>query len=280
MANFAFSNSPAFDDRAARRAAAADQRAAEARGTVPPVPAPSAEQLQEHFDLPAATADQAGRMTYEDTILKTLLSFGILVAGAAIGFLFPIVTIPAAIVGFVLALVNTFKRKPSPALVLTYAAVEGLFVGGISAFYAQLWQGIIPVAVFGTLGVVGVTLALFASGKVRASSKATKVFLVLMVGYLVFSLVNVVLMLTGVVSGFGGLRDVTIFGIPLGIPIGILVVIMAAYSLVVDFDQVKRGVETGQPRIYGWTAAFGIMVTVVWLYLEILRLVSYFMPRN
>jgi uncharacterized YccA/Bax inhibitor family protein len=55
---------------------------------------------------------------------------------------------------------------------------------------------------------------------------------------------------------------------------------MAAYSLVIDFDQVKRGVETGQPRIYGWTAAFGIMVTVVWLYLEILRLVSYFMPRN
>jgi uncharacterized YccA/Bax inhibitor family protein len=96
----------------------------------------------------------------------------------------------------------------------------------------------------------------------------------------VFSLVNVVLMLTGVVDGFGGLRDVTIFGIPLGIPLGILVVIMAAYSLVVDFDQVKRGVETGQPRIYGWTAAFGIMVTVVWLYLEILRLASYFMPRN
>jgi uncharacterized YccA/Bax inhibitor family protein len=276
MANFAFSNSPAFDDRAARRVTARDAAA----GTVPPVPVPTAEQLQEHYDLPTATADQAGRMTYEDTILKTLLAFAILVAGAAIGFLFPIVTIPAAIVGLVLALVNTFKRKPSPALVLAYSAVEGLFVGGISAFYANIWQGIIPVAVFGTLGVVGVTLALFASGKVRASARATKVFLVLMVGYLVFSLINVVLMMTGVVSGFGGLRDVTIFGIPLGIPLGILVVVMAAYSLVVDFDQVKRGVETGQPRIYGWTAAFGIMVTVVWLYLEILRLVSYFMPRN
>lgn len=276
MANFAFSNSPAFDDRAARRAAARD----EARGTVPPVPAPTAEQLQEHFDLPSATADQAGRMTYEDTILKTLLSFAILVAGAAIGFVFPIVTIPAALVGFVLALVNTFKRKPSPALVLSYAAAEGLFVGGISAFYAALWQGIIPVAVFGTLGVVGVTLALFASGKVRASSRATKVFLVLMVGYLVFSLVNVVLMMTGVVSGFGGLRDVTIFGIPLGIPLGILVVVMAAYSLVVDFDQVKRGVETGQPRVYGWTAAFGIMVTVVWLYVEILRLLAILRGNN
>jgi uncharacterized YccA/Bax inhibitor family protein len=219
-------------------------------------------------------------MTYEDTIVKTLISFGILVAAAAIGWFVPIVTIPAALVGFVLALVNTFKRKPSPALVLLYGGAEGLFVGGISSFYASLWQGIVPIAVLGTLGVVGVTLALFASGRVRASAKATKVFLVLLVGYLVFSVINVVLMLTGVVSGFGGLRDVTIFGIPLGIPLGILVVLMAAYSLVVDFDQVKRGVETGQPRIYGWTAAFGIMVTVVWLYLEILRLVSYFMPRN
>ena len=276
MANFAFSNSPAFDDRAAKRAAEQDA----ARGTVPPVPAPTAEQLQAQYDLPAVSADQAGRMTYEDTIVKTLVSFGILVVGAAIGWFFPVLAIPAAIVGFVLALVNTFKRKPSPALVLLYSGFEGVFIGGISSFYAQLWQGIIPIAVLGTLGVVGVTLALFASGKVRASSRATKVFLVLIVGYLVFSLVNVVLMLTGVVDTFGGLRDVTIFGIPLGIPLGILVVLLAAYSLVIDFDQVKRGVETGQPRIYGWTAAFGIVVTVVWLYLEILRLASYFMPRN
>ncbi|MGN6324406.1 Bax inhibitor-1/YccA family protein [Pseudolysinimonas sp.] len=275
MANFAFSNSPAFDERAAKRAAAKDAAAG-----VPPVPVPTAEQLQAQYDLPTVTADQAGRMTYEDTIVKTLVSFGILLAGAAIGWFVPILAIPAALIGFVLALVNTFKRKPSPALVLLYAGVEGVFVGGISSWFSQMWQGIIPIAVLGTLGVVGVTLALFASGKVRASSRATKVFLVLMVGYLVFSLVNVVLMLTGVVDNYGGLRGVEIFGIPLGIPLGILVVLMAAYSLVIDFDQVKRGVETGQPRIYGWTAAFGIMVTVVWLYLEILRLLSYFMPRN
>ncbi len=271
MVNFAFSNSPAFNDKAAQRAAAKD-------AAVPAVPTP--DQLQQHFDLPAATAAQTGRMSYEDTIAKTAISFLVLLVGAAIGWFFPVVALPAAIVGFVLALVNTFKRRPSPALVLAYSGVEGLFVGGISGVYATLWQGIIPVAVFGTLGVVGVTLALFASGKVRASARATKVFIVLLVGYLAFSVINVVLMLTGVVDSYGGLRDVTIFGIPLGIPLGILVVLMAAYSLVIDFDQVKRGVETGQPRIYGWTAAFGIMVTVVWLYLEVLRLASYFLPRN
>jgi uncharacterized YccA/Bax inhibitor family protein len=149
-----------------------------------------------------------------------------------------------------------------------------------------MWNGIVPMALLGTLGVVAVTLALFASGKVRASKRATKIFLVAIVGYAAFSLVNIVLMMTGVLDGFsatGGLRgiEIPIFGgIPLGIPLGILVVLLAAYSLVLDFDQVKTGVETGQPRIYGWTAAFGIIVTVVWLYLEILRLLSFFLPRN
>jgi uncharacterized YccA/Bax inhibitor family protein len=164
--------------------------------------------------------------------------------------------------------------------VLSYAAVEGVFVGGISSLFAMMWDGIVPAAVFGTLGVVGVVLALFASGKVRASKRATQVFLVAIIGYMAFSLINVVLMVLGVTDSFGGLRDVEIFGIPLGIPLGILVVLLASYSLVMDFDNVKRGVEGGAPRIYGWTAAFGIMVTVVWLYLEILRLLSYFMPRN
>lgn len=269
MANPAFSNSPAFSAKAAQRVAAQ---------SAPAVPTPG--QLQEHFSLPEATPDQMERMTYQDTIFKTIAGFAVLVVGAAVGWIFPVLAIVGALAGFVLALVNIFKKKPSPALVLAYAAAEGLLVGGVSSFYATMWDGIVPMALFGTLGVVGVTLALFASGKVRASARATKIFLVAIIGYAAFSLVNLVLMMTGVVDSFGGLRDVTIAGIPLGIPLGILVVLLAAYSLVLDFDQVKRGVETGQPRIYGWSAAFGIMLTVVWLYLEILRLLSYFLPRN
>ena len=181
-----------------------------------------------------------------------------------------------ALVGFVLALVNTFKKKPSPALVLTYAGVEGLFVGGISATYQAAFGGIVPQAVFGTLGVFGITLALFASGKVRATPKITRFFLVAMVGYLVFQLVNLVLMWTGVTQGTFGLMSQPsfLFGIPWGVLIGILVVLMAAYSLVLDFDQIKTGVQRGAPRIYAWTAAFGLVVTVVWLYLEILRILA------
>jgi uncharacterized YccA/Bax inhibitor family protein len=289
-------NTPAFQDPRAVSTYPGGSQAGRLGGQTQYAPPPAAEAatLEGAYTAPSAGARETDRMTVEDTVYKTFGLFGILLVTAVVGWVWtlggmtavpgqPTNVLPwiiGALGGFVLAMVNIFKKKPSVPLIIAYAAFEGLFIGGISAFYATLWQGIIPVAVFGTLGVVGVTLALFASGKVRASSRATKVFLVLMVGYLVFSLVNVVLMLTGVVSGFGGLRDVTIFGIPLGIPLGILVVLMAAYSLVIDFDQVKRGVETGQPRVYGWTAAFGIMVTVVWLYLEILRLASYFMPRN
>jgi uncharacterized YccA/Bax inhibitor family protein len=273
MANPAFANSPAFSAKAAAQAAA---RTAAAPGI------PTAGDLAQQYAQPEATPEQMERMTYEDTIVKTVGSFAILLAGAAIGWFVPILTIPAALIGFVLALVNIFKKKPSPPLVIAYAAVEGVFVGGISMLFSQIWDGIVPMAVFGTLGVVGITLALFASGKVRASKRATKIFLVAMIGYAAFSLINFGLMAFGVTESMYGLRDVTIPGtsIPLGVPLGILVVLLAAYSLVLDFDGVKRGVEGGAPRIYGWTAAFGIMLTVVWLYLEILRLISFFMPRN
>jgi uncharacterized YccA/Bax inhibitor family protein len=272
MANPAFSNSPAFSAKAAQRIAAREN-------TAPPVPTPG--QLQDHFSIPDATPDQMERMTYQDTIFKTLAGFAVLLVGAAIGWVFPLLAIVGLVAGLVLALVNIFKKKPSPGLILAYAFAEGLLVGGVSMFFSRVSDGIVPMALLGTLGVVGVTLALFANGKVRVSKRATKIFLVATLGYLAFSLINVVLMMTGVTSSFGGLRGIEILpGIPLGIPLGILVVLLAAYSLVMDFDYIQQGVRTGQPRIYGWTGAFGIIVTVVWLYLEILRLLSFFLPRN
>ena len=131
-------------------------------------------------------------------------------------------------------------------------------------------------AVVATLVVVGVTLALFASGKIRASKKATKVFLIAMVGYLVFSLVNVVhhdLRRRQRQPVRPARRDIADHRHPARrASIGILVVIMAAYSLVLDFDSIQQGVRNRAPRKYGWSGAFGIMVTVIWLYTEILRM--------
>jgi len=240
---------------------------------------PSASDLNEQFGRPSATPTDTGRMTYEDTIVKIVIAFGLLLVGAALGWVVPVLALPAAIVGLVLGLVNSFKKQPSRALILIYSAVEGIFVGGISQIFAtQFGQDIVPMAVFGTLGVVAVTLALFASGKVRASKRATKIFLVALLGYMAFSLVNLVLQLTGVVGGAQGIRSMEIgnTGIPVGAVIGIFVVLLAAYSLVMDFDMIKTGVQSGAPRIFGWQAAFGIVVTVVWLYLEILRIIALF----
>jgi uncharacterized YccA/Bax inhibitor family protein len=259
LTNPAFSTNPAFQN----------------NGQAATASTVSAENLEQMYQAPSATSVDTDRMTIEDTINKSAISFALLVVGAVIGWMVPGLALPAAIVGFVLALVNIFKKKPSPALILSYAGVQGLFVGGISAVFESIYPGIVIQAVIGTLAVVGVTLALFASGKIRASAKATKIFLIAMFGYLAYSLVNVVLMWTGVTnSAFGLSSDVKIFGIPLGVLIGVLVVIMGAYSLVLDFDFIQRGVKNRAPRIYGWSGAFGIMVTVIWLYLEILRLLA------
>src|SRR4051794_23255582 len=264
-------NNPAFT----RNEAFSEKRTSAGTGT-----GPSAAQLQAMYDQPAASAAVTNRMTIDDTIVKSTVSFIVLLIGAAVGWVtaqqLPGIWIAAALVGFLLAMVNIFKREPSPALILAYSAVQGVFVGGVSFYYEEQYPGIVVQAVVATLVVVGVTLALFASGKIRASKKATKVFMIAMISYLVFSLVNLGIMIFGGADGNPwGLRgSVEIAGIPLGVILGVLVVIMGAYSLVLDFDFIQRGVRNGAPRKYGWTGAFGIMVTVVWLYLEILRMIA------
>ncbi len=239
----------------------------------------SAQQLDEIYNRPSAPV-QGEVMTVENTIQKTVFTFAILLAGAAVGWLtapaVPFLWIGAGLVGFVLALVNIFKKEPSAPLILAYSAAQGVFVGGISAFYEQQFPGIVLQAVIATFVVVGVTLALFASGKIRASKRATKIFLIAMIGYAVFSLVNLGIMIFGGANGNPwGLRgDVEIFGIPLGVVLGVFVVILAAYSLVLDFDFIQKGANNKAPAKYGWTGAFGIMVTVIWLYLELLRMLA------
>jgi uncharacterized YccA/Bax inhibitor family protein len=236
--------------------------------------------LQDMYNAPSAGAQDTDRMTYEDTIVKTTVSFGLLLVAAVAAWVLtptlPVLPILGAVAGLVLGLVNTFKKIPSPGLILGYAVAEGLFVGGISNIFDRIYPGVVVQAVLATLVVVGVTLALFANGKIRASKKATKVFLVAMVGYMVFSLVNFGMMMFGGSDQAFGMRSASIslggIDIKLGVVIGLLAVLMAAYSLVLDFDFIQRGVNNRLPRRYGWSGAFGLMVTVVWLYVELLRI--------
>ncbi len=249
-------------------------------------------QLEGMYAAPSAGAIETDRMTVEDTVWKTLGLFAVLLVTAAAGWIWTMSPVAETgqptlmpwiigmLGGFVLSLVVIFTSRKAirPALIFGYAAFEGLFVGGISAYFEMIWEGIVLQATLGTLSVVGVTLALFASGKIRASKRATKIFMVAMIGYLVFSVVNLVLMWLNVPIAGGAFgihsQESFLFGIPWGVVIGVFVVIMAAYSLVLDFDMIQQGVRNGAPRKYGWLGGFGIMVTVVWLYIEILRILA------
>jgi uncharacterized YccA/Bax inhibitor family protein len=294
MSNFAFNN-PAFQKQDPRNVAtypgaAGAQGAQTASLAHAGMDAAANAQLEGMYAAPPAGAIETDRMSVEDTVWKTAGLFAILLVTAVVGWVWTLggvsvdpragVSLLPMIVGglggFVLAMIITFtsRKKVRPALIFAYAAFEGVFVGGISAFFELLYPGIVVQATLATVAVVGVTLALFASGKIRASKKMTKIFMIAMVGYLVFSLLNLVLMWTGINQNAFGLRSVEIMGIPLGLIIGVLVVFMAAYSLVLDFDQIQQGVRNGAPRVYGWVGGFGIMVTVVWLYVEILRIIA------
>ncbi len=246
---------------------------------------PAAQTQRPGIDTPATEAGFGGEqppqlapsenpMTYENTISKTVLLFLIVLGFGAVGWFMPVLALPAAIVGLVLGLVNSFKKEPSVPLIILYAVFQGVFLGGISGIFESQWAGIVSQAVIGTLAVFGVTLLLFRSGKVRTSPRMTKMVLIAMVGYLVFSVVNMILMWTGVNSDPWGMRGVQIFGIPLGVVIGFLAIFLAAYSLVMDFELIQNGVRNRVPEKWAWSAAFGLMVTLIWLYVEILRILA------
>lgn len=236
----------------------------------------SATQLQDLYSKPSATPQDTGRMSYDDVIMKTIATLAMVLVGAALGWFVPMLMIPGAIVGFVLGLVNSFKKQPSPALILCYAAFEGMFLGGFSGLLEGIYPGIVVQAVLGTLSVFIVTLVLFRNAKVRATPKMTRFFLIALAGYALFSLVNFFLMIFNVTNEPWGLRSADIPGtnIPFGLVIGLLAVGLAAFSLIVDFTSIEQGVKNGLPAKFAWSAAFGLTVTLVWLYVEILRILA------
>lgn len=251
-----------------------------APGGWPQQPNMTDDQLQQMYNRPAAGPAETGRMTYDDVIVKTAVCLAAVMAGAAVTLFVSLsvasmLMIVGALGGFVLAMVNTFKKQPSPALILAYAGLEGFFLGGLTRILDGMFPGVGLQAVIGTLSVFAVTLLLFRSGKVRATPKAMRFFMIAMIGYAVFALVNMVMVWTGAVqSPFGLSTSVEIFGIPLGVFIGILAIGLAAFSLIMDFTSIEAGVRSGAPERFSWTAAFGLTVTLVWLYVEIIRLLS------
>ena len=243
--------------------------------------------LEAQYQAPSATNADMRRMTYDDVIIRTAGMFAVILATGALSWslvtssdeatfsLGAMAVFAGAIGAFVLGLVNSFKREPSPALILAYAAFEGLLLGGFSGIMEARYEGIVVQAVLATLATFGAMLAAYSFGGFRVQGRFRRVVVVATFGYMIFSLINFALMMTGATTGAWGLRSLTIMGIPLGVPLGILAVILASLFLAIDFESIENGVRNGLPQRYAWAGAFGLVLTIVWLYVEFLRLLSY-----
>jgi uncharacterized YccA/Bax inhibitor family protein len=216
-------------------------------------------------------------MTMNDVVTKTGASFLVLVAFAAItwalpGFTGSTLVLPAVLIALVLGLVISFKQIAHPAATLSYAALYGVALGAISEFFEAQTQygGIVMQAVIGTFGVFAAMLVVYKTGAIRVTPKFTRWLIGALIGVLVLVVVNWIAAFF--VPGGLGLRE----GGTLGILFSLVVIGVAAFSLLLDFDMADEAIRRGAPAKFAWYVAFGLLVTVVWLYLEILRLLSYF----
>lgn len=231
----------------------------------------SPERLEQMYNAPAAGPARTGRMSYDDVVVRTAATLACVVVAGVVGWAVPVLALPGALVGLVLGLVNAFKREPSPLLIILYALAEGLFLGGISHMFEASYPGIVVQAVIGTVAVFVSVLVLYKVGVLRSSPRVTKFFMVALFAYALFALVNLGTTLLG---GYNMRYETTVFGIPLGLIVGAVAILLAVYSFVLDFENITDGVRRGIPRKAAWTAAFGLTVTLIWTYVEILRLLS------
>jgi uncharacterized YccA/Bax inhibitor family protein len=195
------------------------------------------------------------------------------VATGNVGIVGP-ATLVGGIGGFVVALVTVFKPRLAPFTGPLYAVLEGLLLGGVSALYNARFAGLPLQAVALTFGVFVALLVLYRTGLVRATENFRLGVLAATGGIMVMYLLSWVLQLFGVPMAF--LHDSS----PLSIGISLVVVVVAALNLVLDFDFIERGVAHGAPKVMEWYAAFGLLVTLVWLYLEMLRLLGKLQGRS
>jgi uncharacterized YccA/Bax inhibitor family protein len=173
-----------------------------------------------------------------------------------------------AIGGFIVALITIFKKTVAPITAPIYAVLEGLFLGGLSAMFEARFAGIAAQATFGTVGVLGGLLLAYRTGLIKATENFKLGVFAATAGIAVLYLVSFVMSFFGKSIPFIHQSD------GFGIAFSVFVVIIAALNLVLDFDFIENGAAAGAPKYMEWYAAFGLLVTLVWLYIEILRLLS------
>jgi uncharacterized YccA/Bax inhibitor family protein len=235
---------------------------------------------------PVAGIPTAGRpMTIDDVVIRTGMAFVVLLVGAGIGWVLtpsmPWLPFVAMLVGLGLFFFGAFRKVPKAGIVLSYSAVEGVFLGGISMFYQdyvdQVGNGtnIIAQAVLGTFVAFAVMLLLYRTRIIRVNGTFMKVMLVAMVSYLVIALASFVSALFGVGGGWG------FYGVGgLGLLLCVAGVALAAFSLNLDFAAIEQAVDEGAAEVFAWRMTLGLVVTLVWLYLEILRFLAILNSNN
>ena len=228
------------------------------------------------------TAAGGARLTINDVIIKTFAVFAITVVFAVVGWntvdSMPWLLWVGMLGGLALGLVNSFKKVPSPPLILLYGVLQGIMLGGISKWYGEFaagngWNDIVLQAVVATMTTFGVMLVLYITGLVKVTKKFQSVLLVAMVSYLVLGIGSLVWAMFGGGGGWG------IYGTGFGPWVAIIGVLIAAFFLLLDFEAISQGIKLGAPERESWRMAFGLLVTLIWLYLEFLRLLAIF-SRN
>ncbi len=226
---------------------------------------------------------QTSSMSVSGSINKTLILLGLMIV-SAFGFVYMLfnnatvaayafqIIIGSAIVAFIVAMVLSFKNELAQPLSIVYAILEGVVVGGISIMYASLYQGIVFQAVTLTVTVLFLMLVLYKFRVITVNDKFRSIMKVALISVAVFYLGNMIL-------GFFGMNFLAGSG-PLQIGINIVIVVVAALSLLLDFDFIEKGSEQNLPKYYEWYAGFGLLVTLIWLYLEILKLLARLRGRN
>ncbi|MFS0692197.1 Bax inhibitor-1/YccA family membrane protein [Streptomyces nitrosporeus] len=257
---------------------AAPQAGAATAGANPYATNPYA-QPDTQYGAPQAPA-RSGAMTIDDVVTRTAMTLGTVVLTAALSWaLLPVdasnigtsygIAIGAALVAFVFAMIQSFKRKASPAIILAYAAFEGVFLGVISsAVSTYIGPGTVMQAVMGTMCVFAGVLLAYKMRWIRVTRRFYGFVMAAAVGFVLLMMVNLLF------SVFGGGDGLGFRSGGLGILFGIIGIILGACFLALDFKQVEDGVNFGAPREEAWLAAFGLTMTLVWIYLEMLRLLS------
>ncbi|CAL9297620.1 hypothetical protein SUDANB148_02798 [Streptomyces sp. SudanB148_2056] len=240
---------------------------------------PYAQQQQQYGAPPQAPA-AAGRMTIDDVVMRTGTTLGVLIVTAALAWaLLPVddanigrsygIGIGSALIAMVLGFVQAFKRKASPALILTYAAFEGVFLGVISSVVDnRIADGAAMQAVLGTMAVFAGVLVAYKAGWIRVNRRFYGFVMAAALGFILLMAVNLLFAVIGGGDGLGFRSGA------LGILFGVVGIILGACFLALDFKQVEDGIAYGAPREEAWLAAFGLTLTLVWIYLEFLRLIS------